>query len=424
LYSAIKNNPRVTAVAAAPGNAGIAALGAYCYSDVKATDISALTKCAADFKADFVIVAPDDPLVLGAVDALDAAGFKCFGPKKDAAIIEGSKSFSKHLMKKHQIPTADYREFINTAEATAYLENADYPIVIKADGLALGKGVTIANTFDEAVAAVSDCLDNGKFGFAGKRVVIEEYLSGVEVTVLCLTDGADFIAFPASTDHKRAFDNDLGPNTGGMGVIAPAPYYTSEIREETIRNIITPTLNALRIEGRLFRGCLYFGLMLTGNGVKVVEYNARFGDPEAQTVLPLLNENVDLIGLFEACRSGILREFVERNNLRGKLFKNLSSACVVMASGGYPDKYQTGLPITGIDFRPPDRDVFVNYAGVSVKDGKPHTSGGRVLTVTALDKDLSSALKKAYSEISHINFEGAHFRNDIGYKAIEFLSLK
>jgi phosphoribosylamine--glycine ligase len=406
ICAAFKKSPKVTELHAAPGNGGISQI-AECHN-VKATDIENMVKLAQEITADYVFVAPDDPLTLGMVNSLEATGIKAFGPCARAAIIEGSKVFSKAFMKKHNIPTAAYEVFTDADEAVNYIKKQNtYPIVIKCDGLALGKGVIIAQNYKEAEDAVRSILINGKFGESGKQIVIEEFLSGREVTVLAFTDGKNYKTMPASVDHKRAFDNDEGLNTGGMGVITPAPYYTEDIAEECARTIFTPTIKGLAEEGFPFKGCLYFGLMLTDKGVKVIEYNCRFGDPETQAILPLLKTD-----LFEIM-TAVIDERLDDINIK---WSDECSACVVMASGGYPEKYETGYEIYGLD-EVEGAEIF--HAGTKIEGGKPVTAGGRVLNITSTAKTLDSALKKVYNEIEKINFNGAFYRKDIGAKAME-----
>ena len=398
----------------APGNGGISAI-AECFPEVKATDLDGVVALAEKLQPDYVFVAPDDPLVMGLADRLNEKGFKTFGPKANAAIIEGSKSFSKSLMKKYGIPTAAYETFTEEDKAVEYIKSQNsYPAVIKADGLALGKGVVIAKDFDEAKAAVHSMLVDGKFGKSGSEIVIEEFMEGTEVTVLAFTDGKTVKPMVSSMDHKRAFDNDEGLNTGGMGTIAPNPLYTEKIAEECTEKIFKPTVAAMSAEGRPFKGCLYFGLMLTKDGAKVVEYNSRFGDPEAQVVLPLLE--TDLVEIMEAV-------WEERLDALDIKWSENSCACVVMASGGYPEKYETGKEISGLNsdgqaINAAD-GAYVYHAGTKREGGKFYTAGGRVLGVTAVGKDLRSALDKAYEAAGAISFEKAHYRKDIGAKALK-----
>lgn len=391
-----------------PGNGGIAKY-AKCYS-VKATDIDGVVALAKEISADMVVVAPDDPLVLGMVDALNAEGFAAFGPDKAAAIIEGSKVFSKELMKKYNIPTAKYEVFSDSSKAIEYIKTENkYPTVIKADGLALGKGVIIAQNFDEAKDAVNSIMEDKIFGKNGANIVIEEFLTGPEVSVLCFTDGKTVSPMVSSMDHKRAYDNDEGPNTGGMGTVAPNPYYTEKIANECMNKIFLPTINAMVKENRTFKGCLYFGLMITPDGPKVIEYNCRFGDPETQVVLPLLD--TDLVDIFDA----VINEKLSQIDIK---WKNASSACVVLASGGYPKKYETGLKITGLNENGQLDDVKIYHAGTKLENNELYTSGGRVLGVTAVSDTLKSAVDKAYGAVNDIKFDKMHYRKDIGQRAL------
>ncbi len=391
-----------------PGNGGIAKY-AKCYS-VKATDIDGVVALAKEISADMVVVAPDDPLVLGMVDALNAEGFAAFGPDKAAAIIEGSKVFSKELMKKYNIPTAKYEVFSDSSKAIEYIKTENkYPTVIKADGLALGKGVIIAQNFDEAKDAVNSIMEDKIFGKSGANIVIEEFLTGPEVSVLCFTDGKTVSPMVSSMDHKRAYDNDEGPNTGGMGTVAPNPYYTEKIADECMNKIFLPTINAMVKENRTFKGCLYFGLMITPDGPKVIEYNCRFGDPETQVVLPLLD--TDLVDIFDA----VINEKLSQIDIK---WKNASSACVVLASGGYPKKYETGLKITGLNENGQLDDVNIYHAGTKLENNEFYTSGGRVLGVTAVSETLKSAVDKAYDAVNDIKFDKMHYRKDIGQRAL------
>ena len=389
----------------APGNAGIAKV-ATCVPGVKATDVEAIVKLAKDEKVDFVCVTPDDPLALGCVDALEKEGIAAFGPSAYAAQMESSKIFSKNLMKKYGIPTAESETFEDMDAALAYLDTKTAPIVIKADGLALGKGVIVASTMDEAKEAVVDMMQGGKFGKSGARVLIEECMFGREVTVLCFCDGKTIVPMRASQDHKRVFDNDQGPNTGGMGAFAPSPLYTQEIAERAMNEIIVPTMNAMNAEGFTFKGVLYVGLMLTEKGPKVVEYNARFGDPETQVVLPLLDS--DLMEIMMAVRNQTLSELDIQ-------WKQESAACIVLASGGYPGKYEGGKVITGMDAAE-ETGATVYHAGTKMADGHFVTAGGRVLGVTALGENLRAAVDSAYAAAKLIHFDGAHMRSDIGSK--------
>lgn len=407
----LAESKRVEKLYCAPGNGGISRY-AECF-DVKATDIVGMVALAKKLSADMVVVAPDDPLVLGMVDALNAEGIMTFGPDKAAAAIEGSKVFSKELMKKYGIPTAAYEVFTDSAAAVEYLKKQNsYPAVIKADGLALGKGVIIAQNEEEAINAVHEMIDNRKFGESSARIVIEEYLTGPEVSVLSFTDGKTVVPMISSMDHKRAYDNDEGLNTGGMGTVAPNPYYTEEVAKECMEKIFLPTVNAMNAEGRTFKGCLYFGLMITPKGARVIEYNCRFGDPETQVVLPLLDS--DLCDIFEAVYNGTLSDIDIK-------WKNEACACVVMASGGYPLSYPKGLEMHGMDDKGQVDHVFVYHAGTKYENGKFYTNGGRVIGVTASGADLSSALEKAYGAVEKISFENAHYRKDIGKKALAAL---
>ena len=395
-----------------PGNGGISKY-AECFN-VSATDIEEVVKLAKKLNPDMVVVAPDDPLVLGMVDALQSEGFMTFGPKKNAAIIEGSKVFSKELMKKYNIPTAFYEVFTDSESAVAYLKKQNsYPTVIKADGLALGKGVIIAQNEEEAVQAVHDMIDNLKFGKSSARIVIEEFLTGPEVSVLSFTDGRTVIPMISSMDHKRAYDNDEGLNTGGMGTVSPNPYYTDEIANECMEKIFIPTIKAMNSEGRTFEGCLYFGLMITPKGPKVIEYNCRFGDPETQVVLPMLD--ADLYEIFEA----VYNHTLDKVDIK---WHSGACACVVMASGGYPLSYPKGLEISGLDEKGQTENCFVYHAGTKLSDdGKFLTNGGRVLGVTARGENLKTALDTAYKGVSQISFENAHYRKDIGQRALKAL---
>ena len=399
----LKENKSITEIFALPGNGGIAA-DAICV-DIGAKDIKKQVEFAAANKIDYAVVAPDDPLVLGAVDELQKVGIPCFGPEKKAAVIEGSKVFSKRLMKKYSIPTAEYEVFENTRDALDYLDRAAIPAVIKADGLALGKGVIIAQTKEEAKAAVTSMMEDKIFGESGSRVVIEEFLTGPEVSVLTFTDGKTIVPMVSSMDHKRALDGDKGLNTGGMGTIAPNPYYTEGIAKECMEKIFLPTVRAMNAEGRTFKGCLYFGLMLTEDGPKVIEYNCRFGDPETQVVLPLLES--DLFTVMQAVTNGTL----DKTEVR---FKNGCAACVIMASDGYPQKYQSGFELH-IDESVKD-SVFI--AGAKRENGVLKTAGGRVLGVTATADTLKKALDSAYEKVNHVHFENAFWRKDIGAKAL------
>ena len=398
----IKENKNVEKIYALPGNGGIAK-DAECV-DIGAKDIEKIAEFAKTEKIDFAVVAPDDPLVLGAVDALEAIGVPCFGPRANAAIIEGSKIFSKNLMKKYNIPTAAYEVFEDCDKAVEYLKTAPIPTVIKADGLALGKGVIIAMTRDEAIDAVKSMMEDKKFGESGSRVVVEEFLEGPEVSVLSFTDGKTMIPMVSSMDHKRAKDNDEGLNTGGMGTIAPNPYYTKEIADMCMEKIFIPTMDAMNSEGRTFKGCLYFGLMLSKDGPKVIEYNCRFGDPETQVVLPLLES--DLLDIMIHISKDTLCDAEVK-------FSDGAACCVVMASSGYPEKYDSGFEIK----MPEDKNIYV--AGAKLDGDKLLTAGGRVLGVTETASDLGEAIKKAYATVKTVSFDNAYYRNDIGKKAME-----
>ncbi len=400
----IKQSPAVSEIYALPGNGGIAK-DATCVA-IGAKDIDAIVDFAVKNKIDYAIVAPDDPLVLGAVDALEGKGIPCFGPRANAAIIEGSKIFSKNLMKKYGIPTAEYEVFTNLSSALEYLETAPIPTVIKADGLALGKGVIIAETREDAKSAVKSMMEDKIFGESGSQIVIEEFLTGPEVSVLSFTDGETVVPMVSSMDHKRALDGDKGLNTGGMGTIAPNPYYNEEIAEECMKTIFLPTINAMKAENRTFKGCLYFGLMLTPKGPKVIEYNCRFGDPETQVVLPLLES--DLLTVMQSTTNGTLKDCPVK-------FKNGAAACVVMASNGYPQKYESGFPLN-IDKSVAD-SVYV--AGAKLDGDILKTAGGRVLGVTATADNLSDAIKSAYNKVNYVHFDNAFYRKDIGKKALE-----
>ena len=391
----------MTELYCAPGNGGISQI-ATCVP-ISATDVEGMVKWAKENAMDFVMVAPDDPLALGMVDALEAAGIRAFGPRKNAAIIEASKAFSKELMKKYGIPTAKYETFTDEAAALAYIEAEGAPIVVKADGLALGKGVTVASTVEEAKQAVRDMMEGGKFGASGSTVVIEECMVGPEVTVLAFADGETVVPMMSSQDHKRAYDGNEGPNTGGMGAFCPSPNYTPEIAERCVKEIFQPTLEALKAEGRPFKGVIYFGLMLTADGPKVVEYNARFGDPETQPLLSMLD--TDLMDIFEACVDGKLSELDIK-------WKPGAACCLVLASGGYPLSYKKGYTIEGLDKVPEWATVF--HAGTKLTDGVYTNNGGRVLGVTAVGSDLKDAVAKAYEAAKPIHWTDMHFRTDIG----------
>lgn len=405
IIKSLKKSPRVTEIYAAPGNGGIAA-DAIC-TGIGAKDLAGITTFAKDNAIDFAVVAPDDPLVLGAVDLLEEAGIACFGPNKAAAILEGSKVFSKDLMKKYHIPTAEYRVFDDMDEALDYLKTAPIPTVVKADGLALGKGVTVAMTRQEAVAAVRACMEDKIFGESGSHIVIEEFLTGPEVSVLSFTDGKVVVPMVSSMDHKRIGDGDTGPNTGGMGTIAPNPCYTPELAQRCMDEIFLPTIAAMNAEGRTFTGCLYFGLMMTPKGPKVIEYNCRFGDPETQVVLPLLKS--DLLTIMRATVDGTLADTPVE-------FASGAACCVVLASGGYPVSYKSGYPISGLDEAGKTATVF--HAGTKLVDGQIVTAGGRVLGVTATADTLEAAIDKAYQAADKITFTDMHMRRDIGQRAL------
>ena len=398
----IAQSPKVDKIYCAPGNGGIAEL-AECV-DIGAIDIENMVKFAKEKAVDLVMVAPDDPLVLGMVDAMEKEGIRAFGPRANAAIIEGSKAFSKELMKKYNIPTAGYEVFTDSASAIEYIKKGTFPTVIKADGLALGKGVIIAQNLEEAEQAVHEMIDDGKFGKSGSRVVIEEFLTGPEVSVLAFTDGKTVKPMVSAQDHKRAYDNDEGLNTGGMGTFSPSRLYDDAKAAECMENIFLPTIKAMSAEGRPFKGVLYFGLMMTANGVKVIEYNCRFGDPETQVVLPRLK--TDLVEIMEA----VIDERLDEIEIE---WEDNAAVCVVMASGGYPVSYKKGYEITGLDNV---GDLTVFHAGTAIKDGKIVTNGGRVLGVTAVGNDLDEAIKNAYAGVSKISWTDEFHRSDIGIK--------
>ena len=402
----LKTSDKITEIFAIPGNGGMEEATLV---SIPVTETEKICRFAKENKIDYVVVAPDDPLVAGMVDALNEVGIPCFGPDKKAAIIEGSKVFSKNLMKKYGIPTAAYAVYDNMEEALNYIKTAPIPTVIKADGLALGKGVIIAQTREQAEDAVRSIMQDKIFGASGNSIVIEEFLTGPEVSVLAFTDGKTLVPMVSAMDHKRAKDNDMGLNTGGMGTIAPNPYYTDDIAKICMDEIFIPTIRAMEKEGRTFKGCLFFGLMITPNGPKVIEYNCRFGDPETQVVLPLLES--DLFTVMRACTNGTLDKCQVK-------FKDDAACCVVMASNGYPEKYQSGYPIT-VDS---DIDATIIYAGAK-KDGESILSaGGRVLGVTAVGPDLKTAIEKAYKETEKVHFENAYKRNDIGARALKALN--
>lgn len=405
IIKSLAKNPKAEVIYALPGNGGIAA-DAECV-DIKATDIEGIVGFAKGEGIDYAVVAPDDPLAMGCVDALNSVGIRAFGPNKDAAIIEASKIFSKNLMKKYGIPTAEYEVFEEMEPALKYLENCSIPVVIKADGLALGKGVVIAQTRDDAKSALRSMMEEKKFGDSGSRVVIEEFLTGPEVSVLSFTDGKTLVPMVSSMDHKRALDGDKGLNTGGMGTVAPNPYYTDEVAQRCMKEIFMPTMNAMNAEGRTFKGCLYFGLMITEDGPKVIEYNCRFGDPETQVVLPLLES--DLLDIMEAVTDGRLAEVPVD-------FAKASACCVVVASGGYPGSYEKGCEIIMDDM---DEGAEVFIAGASLQDEILKTSGGRVLGVTSVAPTLKEAIDAAYKNVKKVNFEKSYYRKDIGARALE-----
>jgi phosphoribosylamine--glycine ligase len=406
IIQALRKNREIDQIYALPGNGGIAA-HATCV-DVKATDVPGIVEFAKKNEIGFAVVAPDDPLVLGCVDALNEIGIECFGPTKGAAIIEGSKAFAKDLMKKYGIPTAASETFTDLGLAVAYIETSPAPLVVKADGLALGKGVLICETRGEAVKAATSMLEGGAFGKSGAKIVIEEFLEGPEVSVLAFTDGDAIVPMVSSMDHKRALDGDQGLNTGGMGTIAPNPYYTDDIAADCMERIFLPTVRAMKAEGRAFRGCLYFGLMLTKDGPKVIEYNCRFGDPEAQVVLPLMES--DLLGAMRATAEGQLSE------TEVKFAKDKSACCVVIASKGYPESYEGGyeitLPETGAG-------EYAYVAGAKLKNGKLVSAGGRVVGLTATGDTLEEAVARAYVLAGRVQFENGTMRRDIGARAIK-----
>lgn len=402
----LAENPEIDRIFCAPGNGGISVQAQLV--EIKATDVEGMVAFAKKEGIDFVVVTPDDPLVLGMADAMEEAGIPAFGPSKKAAQIEGSKVFAKNLMKKYGIPTAKYEVFDDPSKVIAYIERENqFPAVIKADGLALGKGVVIARNLAEAKEAVHSIMEDKIFGKSGNQVVVEEFLTGKEVSVLAFTDSHTISPMISSMDHKRVYDNDEGPNTGGMGTIAPSPYYTPKVAKRCMEEIFLPTMEAMKKEGRPFKGCLYFGLILTERGPKVIEYNCRFGDPETQVVLPLLK--TDLFTIMRAVRDERLGE-VDIQWSTG------AAACVVLASGGYPKKYETGLPIEGLDENGGHPGVIVYHAGTKKQDGRFLTAGGRVLGVTGLGETLPQALEKAYGAVREITFKNAHYRTDIGKK--------
>ncbi len=401
----IAKSPLVEKIYCAPGNGGISTL-AECVP-IKALDIEGIVKFSVENKIDMVMVAPDDPLVAGMVDALESAGIRAFGPRKAAALIEGSKTFAKELMKKYNLPTAKYEAFDNSEHAIEYLRHQSYPVVIKADGLALGKGVIIAQGFEEAQEAVNSMMHDRVFGDAGNKIIIEEFLVGPEVSILAFTDGKTIKPMVSSQDHKRVFDNDEGLNTGGMGTFSPSKIYTPELEAFCMENIYKPTIDAMNKENRTFKGILYFGLIITKDGPKILEYNARFGDPETQVILPRLES--DLVEIFNA----IIDEKLDSIDLRWSIG---ACVCVIMASGGYPQQYKTGYEITGLDEAERDSNIVVFHAGTKREKEKFLTAGGRVLGVTAIDSSMDEAIKRAYEGVSKISFTDAHFRKDIGKK--------
>ena len=404
LIKKLLESPKCEKLYCAPGNGGISRDAETVAINVM--DKEGMVKFAKDNAIDLVFVAPDDPLAAGMVDALEAAGIRAFGPNADAAIIEASKVFSKNMMKKYGIPTAKYEVFDDPQKAIDYIKTENTtPVVVKADGLALGKGVIIAQTIDEAVAAVKSIMEDKQFGESGNQIVIEEFLTGPEVSVLAFTDGHCVKPMVSSKDHKRAYDNDEGLNTGGMGTVSPNPYYTDALADECMQTIFVPTIEAMRKEGRPFKGCLYFGLMMTPKGPKVIEYNARFGDPEAQVVLPRLK--TDLVEICEA----VIDERLSDLDIE---WEDGAAACVVMASGGYPVSYKKGIEMTGLDENGQVDGAIVYHAGTKFENGKFYTNGGRVLGVTAKAPTLDEALEKAYAAVKKISFEGAHYRTDIG----------
>ena len=404
----LAESPRRPELHCAPGNGGISKF-ATCHP-VKATDLDGMLALAKELAVDWVFVAPDDPLVLGMADLMRENGFQVFGPSKAAAIIEGSKVFSKNLMKKYGIPTAKYEVFTDAAAAAAYVKEQDtYPIVVKADGLALGKGVIIAQSEEEALEAIHIIMEDKVFGESGTSVVIEEFLTGPEVSVLAFTDGESVAPMISSMDHKRAMDGDRGKNTGGMGTVSPNPYYTEEVAKQCMREIFLPTMHAMNGENRTFRGCLYFGLMLTPNGPKVIEYNCRFGDPETQVVLPMLK--TDLIDIMEATENTSLNDLSIQ-------WREGACACVILASGGYPGSYESGKVISGLDEKGQCEGAAVYHAGTKLEDGEFRTAGGRVLGITASGSSLKSALNAAYAAAEKVSFEGVHYRKDIGKRAL------
>jgi len=401
----LAQSPDVTKLYCAPGNGGIGEIAELV--PIGAMDVDGIVNYSKAHQIDLVVVAPDDPLAIGMVDALETAGIKAFGPRKNAAVIEASKVFAKELMKKYRIPTADYRVFDNSRDAMEYVSQAELPLVVKADGLALGKGVLICHTRDEAIQAIRSIMEDKKFGSAGQRIVVEEFLTGPEVSVLAFTDGRTIKPMVSVQDHKRAFDQDKGPNTGGMGTFSPSRVYTEDIARECMETIFRPTVEAMNQEGRTFKGVLYFGLMLTEKGPRVLEYNARFGDPETQVVMPRLK--TDLLKIMQA----VVNEELDRIDIE---WHEDAAVCVVMASGGYPEAYEKGFEITGLDQVANQSDIMVFHAGTKKEGEKFLTNGGRVLGVTARGSDLEEARRKAYDAVSRIHFKNAHYRRDIGIK--------
>jgi len=401
----LAQSPDVTKLYCAPGNGGIGEIAELV--PLGAMDVDGIVNFSKAHQIDLVVVAPDDPLAIGMVDALETAGIKAFGPRKNAAVIEASKVFAKELMKKYRIPTADYRVFDNSRDAMEYVSQAELPLVVKADGLALGKGVLICHTRDEAIQAIRSIMEDKKFGSAGQRIVVEEFLTGPEVSVLAFTDGRTIKPMVSVQDHKRAFDQDKGPNTGGMGTFSPSRVYTEDIARECMETIFRPTVEAMNQEGRTFKGVLYFGLMLTEKGPRVLEYNARFGDPETQVVMPRLK--TDLLKIMQA----VVNEELDRIDIE---WHEDAAVCVVMASGGYPEAYEKGFEITGLDQVANQSDIMVFHAGTKKEGEKFLTNGGRVLGVTARGSDLEEARRKAYDAVSRIHFKNAHYRRDIGIK--------
>jgi phosphoribosylamine--glycine ligase len=400
----LKESPKCGKLYCAPGNGGISC-DAQCF-DVKADDIEGIVALAKKLKVSLVIVAPDDPLAAGMVDVLEKEGIAAFGPKANAAIIEGSKVFAKQLMKKYNIPTADYEVFDNSEKALGYIRRRNrYPVVVKADGLALGKGVSLCEDYHEAKTAVKSIMEDKVFGSSGDRIVVEEFLTGPEVSVLAFTDGKTICPMVSAMDHKRIFDGNLGPNTGGMGTISPNPHYNEEIADYCMKNIFIPTIEAMSKEGRPFKGCLFFGLMITSDGPKVIEYNCRFGDPETQVVLPLLK--TDLIDIITA----IIDQRLDKISIE---WSNDACACVVISSGGYPGTYKKGLKIDGLDNNGQIKDAIIYHAGTALTGGVFYTNGGRVIGVTSKAKTLNNAIDKAYEAVYRINFDDLHYRRDIG----------